>query len=213
MDTPEKTEGKLPGLILAAGNSSRMGHCKLILPVRGKPLVEHALCAARGGGLEPILLIVGPQSSQEILKLGRKWAVAKQLGICTADLANLGQAESLKAGLRAMLEICPHTPGIMVLLGDQPLINPALVEALTRRFFELESRGAQMCVAPAFLGQRGNPVILHRAVFPDVLNLQGDAGARSLLAGPGLDLLSCQDDACLMDIDTPQAYKRLSKRL
>lgn len=202
--------GSLPGIILAAGLSRRMAGCKLLLPFRGEPLLAHAVRAAWQGGLDPVLLVTGPHTPDltDALKAGLAGGgEAISLLLTPAPRAERGQAESLKAGLARLLELAPGSPGVMVLLGDQPLVRADLARNLATLFFRHEAEG--FSAAPAFEGRQGNPVILHRDLFPDILRLEGDTGARGLLAESRFHLLPCPDGACLADVDTPESYERL----
>ena len=120
----------LPGIILAAGLSRRMeGKCKLLLPFRGRAMVAHAARAALDGGLNPVVLVVGPHSPSEVAQACLKEASAEngRIRVATAERAAMGQAESLKAGLTFMRKLAPDAPGVMVLLGDLPLVDGDLV--------------------------------------------------------------------------------------
>ena len=163
------------------------------------------------------MVVVGPAPSAELLRAVTPALPNGQapIHLVTARNAPLGQAESLKTGLARVLELSPDAPGVMVMLGDQPLISAALVRALCAAFRERTASGgenAACCVAPSFAGRRGNPVILHRALFPAIQCLEGDKGARDLLASFPLHLLPCDTDACLADVDTPELYARLARR-
>lgn len=197
----------LPGLILAAGFSSRMGRCKLTLPWKGKFLIDHVLCAARETPLSPLGIVVRPDSDPELLEfLAQANTCSEQI---LAPKARLGQAESLKAGI-GWLEHKKYLPGafpdgVVVLLGDQPLVTAPLIRALITVFHN-NPHGA---VAPVYQGKRGNPVILPRMAFPWIRQLSGDTGARSLLSRLNLRLMSTNDTAAVRDIDTWEIYRRL----
>ena len=112
-----------------------------------------------------------------------------------------GLSTSLKCGLQALPGDCD---GAIVLLGDMPAITPALIDKLIAAFDPSEARA--ICVA-AWKGKRGNPVLWGRQFFADMLQLEGDVGAKHLMAANGE--LVCEveaaDDAPLVDIDTPEA--------
>lgn len=183
-----------------------MGCCKLALPLNGVPLVAHALAAARAV-LAPVVVVLGPQPSPELFQAVTSLPQGddEPLQLVSASRAPLGQAESLKAGLTRALELDPGAPGVMVLLGDQPLVSAALVQALADSFL---TGSEAACVAPVCGEQRGNPVVLHRDLFPAVRRLAGDVGARELLAGFPLRVIPW-DNTCLADADTPELYARL----
>ncbi len=207
----------LPGIVLAAGFSRRMGECKLLLPLAGRPLAFFALRAALEGGLAPLITVTGPHSPPALCELlaaplpGEGASDAAPRIAVTAKDAAQGQAASLKAGVRAALDAAPHTPGVMVLLADQPLVSAGLVRALADAFGAAAPQG--MSVAPSFEGRRGNPVILHRNLFDAALKLEGDEGARSLLAVTPLRLLPWRDDSCLVDVDSRESYANILQRL
>ena len=95
----------------------------------------------------------------------------------------------------------------MVLLGDQPFVTAAIVERLVAEW----RTSASPIVAPVYAGQRGNPVLFARAVFPELLAIQGDQGARAVLAAnpARIRLVPFDDPRPLADIDTPDDYERL----
>jgi molybdenum cofactor cytidylyltransferase len=211
LKTPDQPCG-LPGILLAAGGSKRMGECKLLLPLQGRPLVVHSLDAALSGGLQPLVAVTGPWTPAAVVELfTHATAGYPRLSVTTAEKARLGQAESLKAGLAKVLDMEPRASGVMVLLGDQPLIKAELIRELVREFFQC--RGEVMCIAPEYKGQRGHPVILPKELFPQVFALEGDTGARGLLAAFPLRVISATDDSCLTDVDTPESYVRLLRRM
>lgn len=207
---PETAPRPLPGLLLAAGFSRRMGVCKLALPWRGATLVEHAARAARAAGLSPLLLVTRPDADPALRAALERECAAPGTEQVVAELAVKGQAESLKAGVRRLLELeNAGTPvaGVAVLLGDQPLIRPETIRRLTALFLQDPTRP----VAPVFAGKRGHPVLLPRGSFEAVLTLSGDTGPRALLSALGLVTMPVEDSSILADIDTRDAYEYLLK--
>ena len=204
-----KRNRTLPAVVLAAGFSRRMGRCKLTLTLDGEPLVRRAVRAALEAGLAPVFVTMRPDASPEL-----RAAVSDfdgRVEIVPAPDARFGQAESLKAGVRRIQAFASATrsapPGAMILLGDQPLVGAELVRALADFFLEEPDRAA----APACGGVRGNPVVLPAKAFEAVLQLDGDKGARGILAAFGLRLLPTNDTAALTDVDTWEAYESLSR--
>ena len=196
MSPPQKSAA---GLILAAGASLRMGRPKQLLDWHGRPLVRAAAETALAAGLDPLVAVVGAARAE---------VTAALAGLPLRIVANpsylAGQSTSLRAGVAAL---GPDADAAVVLLGDQPFVT---VEIVDRIVAEWHASGAAI-VAPVYAGQRGNPVLFDRAVFADLLAVQGDQGARAVLAAdPSRVRLVHFDDARpLADVDTPEDYERL----
>jgi molybdenum cofactor cytidylyltransferase len=120
--------------------------------------------------------------------------------------ADLGMSTSVTAGLWAAN---PQSEGVMFLLGDQPLIRKELINSLIEKFTAGEAR----IVAPQFNGEARNPVLFHRELFPDLLQLTGDRGGRALLEKhrEKLALVDWQDEVPFLDIDAPEDYERIKE--
>ena len=200
------TRSPLPAIVLAAGFSRRMGRCKLTLTLDGEPLVRRAVRAALEAGLSPVLVTVRPDASPELLEAVSGFDTRVEL--VPAPDANLGQADSLKAGLRRLVSrSATLPPGVVILLGDQPLVGAELVRNLASFYLEKPECAA----APSCEGVRGNPVILPAGAFGEALRLSGDKGARGILAAFGLRLMPTNDTAAITDVDTWEAYESLSR--
>jgi molybdenum cofactor cytidylyltransferase len=187
---------KIAAIVLAAGLSSRMGRNKLLADIAGKPLVRRVAETASASSADPVIVVSGNASADTIAALaGLNVSIVEN-----PDFRN-GLSTSLKCGLRALPGDCD---GAIVLLGDMPAVMPALIEKLIAAFDPAE--GCAICVA-TYQGKRGNPVLWARQFFPDMLQLEGDVGAKHLMATNSE--LVCEveaaDDAPLIDIDTPEA--------
>ncbi|MFP5222445.1 MAG: NTP transferase domain-containing protein [Acidobacteriota bacterium] len=206
---------RIAAVVLAAGRSSRMGTDKLRLSWRGRMLLEWVLDAACA--LSPVVLVGGPPglvhrspglirlpAPLEAAQAGPAPVLAPDTQLQRADVKEVlpGQADSLKAGIRALP---PGLDGAMVLLGDMPQVTPELVAKLALAF------NPGHFLVPRCGGRRGNPVIIPAQWFDKVLELEGDTGARPLLIRPDapVDYLDVDDPAVLADVDTPEDYSRL----
>jgi molybdenum cofactor cytidylyltransferase len=179
-----------------------MGTPKQLLMVRGRPMlrrVSEAVCAI---GLEQVVVVVGAHRD----------ALMKALdGLAVTLVVNedwsCGLSSSLKAGIGALR---PMVQAALFVLADQPALTPELLSTLVDRY---RATGARI-VAPVHKGKRGNPVLFDRALFPELVAVEGDRGGRMLLLRyeQELELVETSDPAVLMDIDTWQDYERLAER-
>lgn len=192
---------RIAAVILAAGQSRRMGRDnKLLLPVDGKPMVAHAAESLLASQAAPLAVVTGHDYAaiEAALPEGR-FALTHN-----PDFAN-GLSSSLRRGLAALPE---EIDGVLVCLGDMPRVSPQAIDRLIAAFNPLEGRA--ICV-PTWQGKRGNPVLFARRFFAEMQEVAGDVGARALI-GDHAELV-CEvpmdDDAVLVDVDTPEALAAL----
>jgi len=184
------------GVILAAGLGRRMGVTKQLLPLHGRPILQHVIDATRSSGLEHILLVLGHAHEAILTRID-----CTGIEVAVNPDFSLGQSTSLRIGLAQG----PSTDGVMFLLGDQPMVGHALIDTLIETF-ETERPTA---VRPVHQGRPGNPVILGPALMREAAALTGDTGARPLLRRPGVRHVEVDDSALLRDVDTMDDYLAL----
>jgi molybdenum cofactor cytidylyltransferase len=195
------TLGKAPigAIILAAGESRRMGGPKQLLPVGGRPmvrLVAEAVCAA---SLAQVVVVIGARSE----------AVGQAVAGLPVELVvnerwQEGMTASLHAGLRALR---PEIEAAVVVLADQPWLTAELIQALARCYW---ASGAPV-VTPFYRGQRGRPVLFDRALFPELLAATDSKGRREIIARhrDQMARVEVEDPAVFRDIDTRQDYEKI----
>ena len=191
------TEPNIAAVVLAAGRSTRMGAAnKLLADVGGRPMVRGVVEAALASKARPILVVTGHQAPSVSTALGG-------LDVTFVDNPDyaVGLSSSLKAGIRAVPGDCE---GALVLLGDMPRITAAHLDHLIAAF---RAEPGSVISVPTHDGRRGNPVLWPRAHFAQMLQLEGDAGAKRLLAAHASEVreVDLGTDAILADVDTPQA--------
>ncbi len=166
------------GIILAAGASTRMGRAKQLLPLEGRPLLQHVLDAAVASCLDEIILVLGHQA--RTVRAGIRIPRGRRVRVAFNRDYALGQSTSLQRGLRA---VSPQAEAIAILLADQPRISAQLIDTLATAF----RRSPAPAVRPVYTDARGrpipgHPVFLSRQIWPQLEELRGDEGARTLLA-------------------------------
>ena len=185
------------GIILAAGASRRLGRSKQLLLWRGKPFILHVARAALDAGLVPAAVVTGAEADDVRAALA---------GVPVEIVHNPhwaeGQSTSVRAGLQALP---PEATAAVFLLADQPHIPVELVRALIEQHAQAQSP----IVAPMVEGKRGNPVLFDRAVFPDLMSLQGDAGGRQVFSRYPIANVLWNDPKLLLDVDTLEDYEQL----
>jgi molybdenum cofactor cytidylyltransferase len=199
---PLGTDGNrnVAAIILAAGRSTRMGGPnKLLAELNGKPLVRIVAEQALASKATSVIVVTGHQAEQvEQALLGLTISV-----VHNPDFAE-GLAGSVKTGIAA---VPAEADGVVVCLGDMPLIDAQLIDRLIEAF--APDRGALIAL-PVSDGRRGNPVLWSRRFFGELMTLDGDIGARHLIArhAEAVAEVLVEGHAAFLDIDTPQALEQ-----
>jgi molybdenum cofactor cytidylyltransferase len=189
------------GLVLAAGSSRRMGSPKQLLMVRGKPLLEVVVGQVNNSNLDDVVVVLGAAADeiQSRVDLGRARVLVNP------DHA-AGMASSLKAGVASL---GPDVDRVVVILGDQPDVDAALLNQL----LELQASSGLPAAALSFNGLLHPPVVLNRELWADLMTLEGDVGCRAVIRGRPEQVVSLSVETDLthpVDIDTPSDYASLS---
>ncbi len=192
---------KVAGIVLAAGRSTRMRENKLLLRIDDEPLVRRAARAARDGGLDPVLVVVGHEAERVGAELGGLGCVA----VPNARHA-LGLNTSLDAGIAAVPE---DAAAAVVLLADMPLVTARMVRALVERHRET---GAAL-VASRYGAVVAPPALYARPVFPELRGGEGEGRGREVLARHASEVawVDWPEDA-LADVDEAADVERARRR-
>ena len=159
----------IAGVVLAAGRSSRLGRPKQLLPLGGEALLRHTLRATLASSLDEVVVVLGHEADAVRAAI----ADLPVRSVFNPDFAR-GQSTSVRAGLEAL---SPETEAAVFLLGDQPGIDPDLITALIAAWRASDAP----VVAPRYTDGVGNPVLFDRRVFPNLLTLEGDQGAKPIV--------------------------------
>jgi len=183
-------------IVLAAGASRRLGQPKQLLLLDGEALIARSVRLAEEAGATPLIAVLGAhheltRAALPLNPMDKSTAVIPVVNSAWEQ----GIASSIHAGLRALEDCAPQVPGVLILGCDQPRLTAGHLRALLAAF---AAQAAPAMVASAYAGVRGIP-----AVFPQLLALRGDQGARALLLRSTCPLIELSFPGGEVDIDMP----------
>lgn len=186
-------------LLLAAGASSRMGTPKQLLPWKGSSVIEHLVATADASKAANVLVVLGAGAGQ----------IRSQLGEGTSVIENRswqkGLGSSVACGLEHLLQKQEELGGVLVMLGDQPLVDTTYLDKMIESF----RRGKKGIVASSYGSGAGVPAIFGERFFPELLALDKDSGAKKLMKKYAKEVQLLHAGIRVRDIDIPQDYERL----
>ena len=185
------------GIIIAAGESKRLGRIKQLLPWRGKSLIEYIIQTARDCKIEPIHVILGSNYDQ----------IAPLINCSGVNIINNqrwkeGKGTSISLGIKSLPEEVKAT---FVFVVDQPFLNEKLINTLLN-VYEMKKAGI---TAPYVREIQSNPVLFDRSVFQELMKLKGEEGGRNVFINYQLEKVAWEDEKILWDIDTLTDYENL----
>jgi molybdenum cofactor cytidylyltransferase len=195
-------EPRIAALVLAAGQSRRMGYNnKLLAEIDGTAMVRRTAQNVLASKASPVVAVTGHQRTETKAVLA---------GLDLAFAHNAGYADGLSTSMKAGLaSLDTDLDGLLICLGDMPRVLPQTINKLIAAFDPQEGRA--ICV-PTWHGKRGNPVLWGRRFFEEMMDISGDVGARHLM-GKYSDLLvevEMNDDGIMIDVDTPDALAEIN---
>lgn len=184
-------------VVLAAGAGARIGRPKALLDWRGQPFVRHVAAKALQAGYAPVIVVAGAAMTAV-----REAVRGLPVQVVDNPHWQAGQGTSVAAGAAALP---PETGAAIFLLVDQPHVPLSLLRALRAE----HARTLAPVIAPFVDGRRANPVLFDRRTFSDLRTLRGEQGGRALFSRYRLRYLPWHDRSLLLDVDTPEDYRRL----
>ena len=193
----------IAGIILAAGESSRMGRDKALLPLGRETFLEHLIEVLRGE-VRPLLVVLGYHAEEIAARL----APFTDVEIVRNPNYKLGQLSSLQAALRAPAS--GPVAGALVCLVDHPAITKEVVRAVLARF----ERHPTRIIIPTCRGHRGHPVLFPSRLFEELLDAPLEEGARAVVRrhAAEVELVETGEEGILLDVDRPADYEALLER-
>ena len=195
----EREPKRIGAVILAAGMSSRMGEAKQLLRLGERTLLQQVIENVRGAGMDEVVLVLG-HAAESI----RESVGPANVRIVVNSEYREGMGTSLRTGIAA---VSPEIDAVLIVLADQPFVR---AETLKRVAKEYQRTNAQI-VIPMYKGFRGNPVLLDRSVFPEMMRLTGDIGCRAIFGNhsEGIVKVAVEDMGILLDLDSREDFERL----
>jgi molybdenum cofactor cytidylyltransferase len=194
------TQGSsVSAIVLAAGMSARMGSTKQLLRMGDKTLLETAIENLRKSQVGEIILVLG--FSAETI---RQQVPLDNLRVVINASYREGMGTSLRMGIS---NVDARAQAALVVLADQPFVQPETIDHLIAQYHELKPQVA----IPVYQGFRGNPVLLDRSVFPELMGLTGDIGCRAIFGTHTENILKVpvDDVGILLDVDTKSDFEKL----
>ena len=178
-------------IVLAAGEGKRFGGAKQLAKIGGKPLLEHVLDNLRASTIRDIVVVLG--ANAEAI---RRAVSLDDVSVVVNRNYMRGMSTSIQAGLRAVT-----TDAALIVLGDQPYVVPETFSAIVAEY----ARTRAKLIVPTHNAARGNPVLIDRSLFADMMQLHGDVGGRAIFSKHSPHLFAGEDSGILRDIDEPGA--------
>ncbi|MBI2348924.1 MAG: nucleotidyltransferase family protein [Deltaproteobacteria bacterium] len=190
-------------VVLSAGESSRMGSPKALLPISGIPFIEEIVRALKGTKVDDIIIVVGHHAAEIQGQIAHL-----PITVVVNEDYKRGQLSSLVAAIRSLQSRTDSkkVDGLLVHLVDHPFISPPLVDEMIERFYQSK----KLIVVPRYRGRRGHPVLFSRALFSELLSTPVDQGAKAVVHAHWDDTLEIETEyeGVTIDIDTPEEYRR-----
>jgi molybdenum cofactor cytidylyltransferase len=194
-----RNNSRIGAVILAAGMSSRMGEAKQLLRLAQHTLLDQVVENVRGSKVDEIVLVLG--HAAETIK---ERIAIQGLNLVINETYRQGMGTSLRTGLAALHR---GVDAALIVLADQPFVRPATLNYLMDQY----RQSSAQIVIPIYKGFRGNPVLLDRSVFPEIMALSGDIGCRAIFGDhlEGIVKVPVEDIGILLDLDSKDDVEKL----
>jgi len=184
-------------ILLAAGSSSRLGQPKQQLPFQKTSLLEHMIHIALGAKVSEVIAVVN-----EVFK---HISPAEKMTLLINEDAASGLSSSIRKGIETIKEKLPEAEAVIIMPCDQPFLTTAILDKLISKF-ESTDKGI---IAARYAETFGTPALFHHRYFDQLLQLQGDVGAKSIMKAHTSDMAYVDFPQGGIDIDTPDDLKNM----
>lgn len=194
----------ITGLILAAGQSKRLGGVKPLLLHETSTLIEFVIANYRASKIDNLILVLGHDARRVVQKIP-----IAGLRVVINPTPSLGMSTSIQRG---MAHLAPRSDALMIAMGDMPLIGPDTINQMIAAF----DKSKKGIAVPVYDKKRGHPVIFdQKTYFDSLLELRGDVGAKEILEANPKDILEVKvkTEGVLIDVDTREDWDNIRDRL
>lgn len=178
-----------------------MGRPKQLLPYKGKSLLEHTVDTANDAEANPVIVVLGANAT-----LLEKEIDEKKVHVVENKEWKEGMASSIRCGLNSLLQIAPSADAVILMVCDQPFVSASLLNEL----ITTQKNTGKLIVTSQYENTIGPPALFYRTIFPELLELKGDAGARRIVELHSNDVSTVLFTQGNIDIDTNADYKALT---
>lgn len=188
-------------VILAAGQSKRLGQPKQLLTLGEKTLLQHTIDSALKLKF-PVFVVLGANE-----KNIRQSIQHENIHIIINDEWEEGMASSIRKGISALKQLYMQTDGIIILVCDQPFIETSVLEILINE----QKNNDVKAIACSYSNKLGTPALFHKSLFSELMELKGDIGARQILKKHKEEIASIEFKNGKWDIDTLEDFMEILK--
>jgi len=187
-------------IILAAGNSSRLGKPKQLLPFKGKTLLEHTYSAAVDANLSPVMIVLGA-FPDEILDAHQHLNAQFYIN----ENWTKGMSASISSGICQMLQTNPEVEQVILSVADQPFISAQIFSKL----IEKQRATQKNIISSTYSDTAGSPTLFNKKYFEALMQLEGRTGAKNIIEQFADDAETISFELGYVDVDTEKDYKNL----
>ena len=203
MEPTNKINEKSIGIILlAAGKSTRLGKPKQLLDYEGQTLLQHSLQVARASDAHPVVVVLGADAA-----LIEREVTGNEAHVVVNSEWQEGMASSIRCGIEELIRLHAAAEGAVIMVCDQPYVTTELINSL----LTVHRQTGKLIVSCQYANTVGTPACFHKSIFPELLQLEGEGGAKGLLLKYAEELEIVPFPEGKVDIDTEADYEKLKR--
>jgi molybdenum cofactor cytidylyltransferase len=200
MPSEKTNQENIHAIVLAAGESSRLGRPKQLLEYNGRTFLQNSVQIAIASGVQKVVVVLGAHAEKI-----KKEIAGGDVHLVENTEWKEGMASSIRSGLQAISEIDPGVESVILMVCDQPFVTASLLNEL----ITVHQKTGKPIVACSYENTFGPPVLFHKTIFQELLQLRGDVGARGIVSKHTGEVELIPFPKGTYDIDTDTDYARI----